>query len=160
LPGCCCFPCSVGSLKVFYDNLNLSLNMLFDSSIDPLPQRNCGKSDRLVGTVVEEVTCSNCSRKLIKGVLCVILRGLVDYFCSRFEFSATVARLIIDIESDRVNFIELELLLMPRVNFLFKTLDIVVSPREDLCKISSSFLIEIRSPIAVDSRIEIFFSTI
>ena len=102
----------------------------------------------------------NRSRKLIEGVLCAILGGLVDCFCSRFEFSVTIARSIVDIECYRVDLIELELLLMPRINFLFKTLDIVVSPREDLCKISDSFLIEIRSLITVDSRIKIFFRTI
>ena len=58
----------MNSLKVLYDNPDLFLNMLCNSSIDPLPQRNCGKSDLLVGAVVEEATCINRSRKLIEGV--------------------------------------------------------------------------------------------
>jgi hypothetical protein len=44
---------------------------------------------------------------------------------------------------------------MPRTNFLFKIIDITFSPRKDLCP---SFLVEVRSPVAVDSRIKVLFS--
>ena len=48
---------------------------------------------------------------------------------------------------------------MPHANFLFKIIDITFSPHKDLCKVFSSFLVEIQSPIAIDGRIKVLFNS-